>query len=178
MSSCSESYVPKPIGYYLIELPTHSYLSLPAKYPFTFEYSQGARIVDDTSKYSEPNWISIQYPAFDAEVELTYKPLTGNAEQLQKLIADSRKLVNKHQIKASAIEERVAFTQSGGKAFLFELQGQVPSQLQFYSTDSAKHFLRGALYFKTASKNDSLAPVIKYIATDIHHLIETLAWKK
>ena len=38
-------------------------------------------------------------------------------------------------------------TPSGMRVSVFELQGEVPSQFQFYTTDSTKHFFRGALYF-------------------------------
>ena len=58
-----------------------------------------------------------------------------------------------------------------------ELSGQVPSQVQFYTTDMAQHFLRGALYFNTATQNDYLAPVIAFIKEDIIHMIQTLEWK-
>jgi gliding motility-associated lipoprotein GldD len=62
-------------------------------------------------------------------------------------------------------------------ATVFELSGQVPTQIQFYVTDSTKHFIRGALYFETASKNDSLLPVIKYIGNDIVKMLKTLKFK-
>ena len=76
---------------------------------------------------------------------------------------DARKLTGKHQIKATAIDERIMQMPNGMRASVFELQGEVPSQFQFYTTDSTRHFLRGALYFKTATANDSLAPVIEYV---------------
>jgi gliding motility-associated lipoprotein GldD len=59
-----------------------------------------------------------------------------------------------------------------------ELSGEVPTQFQFYVTDSTHHFLRGALYFNTAVKNDSLAPIIEYIKSDMMHLINTLEFKQ
>jgi hypothetical protein len=37
--------------------------------------------------------------------------------------------------------------------------------------------LRGALYFRTATANDSLAPVIEYIKADMIHLLNTLEWE-
>jgi gliding motility-associated lipoprotein GldD len=58
------------------------------------------------------------------------------------------------------------------------LSGEVPSQFQFYITDSTRHFLRGALYFPTATKNDSLAPIINYIKQDMIHLLNTTRWKE
>jgi gliding motility-associated lipoprotein GldD len=59
-----------------------------------------------------------------------------------------------------------------------ELEGDVPSQFQFTVTDSAKNFLRGALYFNTKVANDSLAPAIEYMKMDMMHLINTLEWRK
>jgi len=56
------------------------------------------------------------------------------------------------------------------------LEGEVPSQFQFHVSDSTQHFMRGALYFKTATQNDSLAPVIDYLKRDIIHLLSTLRW--
>ena len=57
------------------------------------------------------------------------------------------------------------------------LQGEVPSQFQFFSTDSVHHFIRGALYFNTATKNDSLAPSIEFVKMDIIHMLNTLEWR-
>ena len=40
-----------------------------------------------------------------------------------------------------------------------------------------KHFFRGALYFRTATDNDSLAPVIEYVKTDMVRMLNTLKYK-
>jgi gliding motility-associated lipoprotein GldD len=177
-SSCEKSYLPKPRGFHYISLEKPSYIQLKGHYPYSFLVNDQATVVPDTGKYSEPYWLDIRYPRFNAEIEVTYKPLnTKDENQLSKLIRDARTLVSKHQVKASGIEENRVMTQAGNTAFIFEISGQVPSQLQFYTTDSTRHFLRGALYFKTSTKNDSLAPVIKYIAADIHQLIRSIEWK-
>jgi gliding motility-associated lipoprotein GldD len=176
--SCSDSYLPKRRGFHKIDLPTPNYISFEKNYPYSFQANESAIVKPDTTKYAEQYWVNIYYPQFDADVQITYKPLTNNINNLTTLIIDSRNLVNKHQVKASGIEEGQMLLNNGSYAYLFELQGEVPSQFQFYTTDSTNHFLRGALYFKTASKNDSLAPVIKYIANDMKHLLKTLQWKK
>jgi gliding motility-associated lipoprotein GldD len=108
---------------------------------------------------------------------LTYKDLGGDMKLLNEYIEDSRKLINKHNVKAYGIEETKMKTASGQEAFIFSLTGQVPTQFQFYTTDSSRNFIRGALYFQTATANDSLAPAIKYISQDMLHLINTLKWK-
>ena len=38
--------------------------------------------------------------------------------------------------------------------------------------------LRCALYFRTATKNDSLRPVIEHVKRDMIHMLNTLNWKK
>ena len=55
-----------------------------------------------------------------------------------KMMEDARKLTGKHEIKATAIDERILKTPSGLKASVFELSGEVPSQFQFYTTDSPR----------------------------------------
>ena len=177
--SCTEqSYVPKPKGYNRIDLPEHNYQPIEDSYPYQFEYSQYASIERDTSWMSEPYWIHLVYEDLGADVQLTYKNLNRDQQKLRELLDDSYKLTNKHQIKAYAIDESILKTPRGHTAVVAELSGEVPSQFQFFSTDSTEHFLRGALYFPTATKNDSLQPIIDYIKVDIIHLLNTLDWKE
>ncbi|HAN77196.1 MAG TPA: gliding motility lipoprotein GldD, partial [Bacteroidales bacterium] len=60
---------------------------------------------------------------------------------------------------------------------VYIIQGNTASQVQFYITDSVKHFLRGALYFSNHPNKDSLAPVVNFLTDDIVKLIETTRWK-
>ncbi|WP_255749868.1 gliding motility lipoprotein GldD [Pontibacter liquoris] len=178
MAACSAEYTPKPKGYNRIDLPTAAYQSLPAQHPYTFEYSKYAKIRPDSSGIAQPHWINIIYPQLGANVQLTYKNIGHSDKVLNSLIEDSRKLTSKHQIKAYSIEESEIKTPAGDIAAVFELTGEVPSQFQFYVTDSTEHFLRGALYFRTATANDSLAPVIEFVKKDIIHLLNTLKWRE
>ena len=116
----------------------------------------------------ERYWFALFYPEFIAEVHITYKSLNNNRDSLRANIDDAYKLTTKHQIKASSIEETILMTPNGKKVSLAELKGDVPSQFQFYTTDSTEHFLRGALYFRTATENDSLEPVIEYVKKRYH----------
>lgn len=179
LSACDQHYLPKQIGYPKIDLPKQSYVSYDsAHYPFSFEYSAAAKAFKDRSKNAEPFWVNINYPGFDADVQITYKPLNGNMALLHEYIEEVRLLTNKHNVKASSIQEQVLKTAAGNNAYIFLLSGQVPTQFQFYTTDSSKHFFRGALYFKMADRNDSLQPVIDFISKDMEHLLGTLKWKK
>lgn len=170
-------YVPKPKGYNRIDLPPVAYQPLLENHPYGFEYSKAAIVRPDTFHGALPHWIFIHYPAFNADVQLTYHPVRGDRKRLSKLIDDAYKLSSKHEIKAYGIEDSNVRLKNGKTAALIELSGEVPSQFQFFTTDSTRHFLRGALYFKTATANDSLAPVIDYVKRDLLHLLNTLEWR-
>ena len=179
LASCTSTpdFTPKPKGYNRIDLPPHRYQVLPAGHPYTFEFSQEAVIKRDSSSIALPHWLHVYYPRLHANVQITYMDVQRDRRLYNKMMEDARKLTGKHEIKATAIEERILRTPSGMRASVFELQGEVPSQFQFYTTDSTHHFLRGALYFRTATANDSLAPVIEYVKTDMERMINTLKYR-
>jgi gliding motility-associated lipoprotein GldD len=178
LASCEQSYTPKPKGYNRLILPAHEYTVLPDSLPYSFEISTAARILRDSSYIAERYWIDLFYPAITANIQITYKNLNQDQQFLRELVNDSYKLTAKHQIKAYAIEESIVKTPAGKTAVIAELEGEVPSQFQFFITDSTHNFIRGALYFRTSTKNDSLAPAIEYMKIDAMHLINTLRWKE
>jgi len=171
------NYMPKPYGYNRIILPEHTYEPLADTLPYTFEVSRQATVLTSDSPYAEKAWIDIRYPAFNAAIQITYKQIKANPKLFREYLQAAHQLTAKHQIRAYSIEEEVIQTPKGYTAVVFALTGQVPSQYQFYVTDSATHFLRGALYFHTASQNDSLAPIIEFIRQDIMHILYTLEWR-
>jgi len=175
-TSCQREYLPKPIGYNRLALPEAAYRPLPDSLPYTFEYSRHAILLDDTSAINERHWIEISYPELKATIHITYKHI-DNEKMLREFMGDAYTLTSKHQIKAYAINELITKTPDGKTAIIAELEGEVPSQFQFTMTDSSKNFLRGALYFNTRVKNDSLAPAIDYMKKDMMHIINTLQWK-
>jgi gliding motility-associated lipoprotein GldD len=177
--------VPRPKGYNRIDLPKAQYVSLEAGHPYQFEVSKFAKVIPDTVTIgnkkevfkAEPHWIYLYYPRWDAFIQITYKPLGGDKQKMKALINDAFALAYKHQGKAAGIHDYVMTTSDGRKAGLIELNGEVATSLQFFTTDSTKHFLRGAIYVKTATQNDSLAPIIRFLKQDALHLIQTLSWK-
>ncbi|WP_245859540.1 gliding motility lipoprotein GldD [Spirosoma aerolatum] len=176
--SSSDNYVPKPKGFPRLDLPPQQYKLIDPVHPYQFEYNKVARLLPDTFARSEPHWIFIHYPMFHASIQLTYKPIYNDVNRLRAMLEDSYKLAARHNIKAYAIEQKKMRLKSGLEASVIDLTGDVPSQVQFVTTDSTTHFLRGALYFNTATENDSLQPVIQYIRKDIIHLLNTLKWRK
>jgi gliding motility-associated lipoprotein GldD len=175
-SGCQREFLPKPIGYNRLLLPEPEYVPLPDSLPYFFEYSRHAKLLADTSGFSERYWIELYYPLLKSNIHITYKPIRNSEQLLKEFMNDAYTLAAKHQIKAYAIDEVIVKTPSGKTAVVVELQGEVPSQMQFTLTDSVKNFLRGALYFNTRVHNDSLKPAIEYMKKDIMHLINTFAW--
>jgi gliding motility-associated lipoprotein GldD len=97
---------------------------------------------------------------------------------LDSLIFDSRKLVNKHIQRADDIvEESVEVINPNMHGVIFSIQGNTATNYNFYVTDSARHFLRGALYFNGHTVQDSIAPAFNFVKKDVEHLIHTLHWK-
>ena len=111
---CKKTYQPKPKGYNKINLPEVSYKMLPDTFPYIFEYSNAAKILNDSSWISERYWIDVYYPYFDASIQISYKPI-HNPELMREYITDAWKLTSKHQIKAYAINEFLLKTNTGKK---------------------------------------------------------------
>lgn len=172
---CGSDSIPKPYGYYRIDLPEKQYQELDTVFPYRFSYPVYGVIVADKGKGDEKYWINIEFKKYKAKIHISYKTVNKNIESL---IEDSRKLAYKHTVKADAINEMI-FTNPEKKVFgtLYNIEGNAASQHQFYLTDSVHHFIRGALYFNVQPNKDSLAPVIDFFKKDMIHLIESLEWK-
>ncbi len=174
--SCSGNYTPKPRGYYRIEFPEKEYRLFDSIYPYTFQHPVYSVVKPDLGKNVEPFWSNIMFPTLNAQIHLSYKNIENNLFEFEE---DTRKMAFKHTIKAEVINT-IVWENSDEKVYgiLYEIKGNVASQLQFYLTDSTKHFIRGALYFNTHPNKDSLAPAVKFIRKDIDKFIETFKWKK
>ena len=87
--------------------------------------------------------------------------------------------VKNHISKADAISEQV-FSDPENKVYgiLYDLKGNTATAVQFFVTDSTRHYFRGSLYFMSEPNPDSIAPVNEFFRKDIIHMIETLRWKE
>lgn len=182
LSGCREVSVPKPRGYFRIDMPEHNYTTFEGRdnnkdnLPFTFEYPSFGRLKFDEEYRNEKGWFNIEFPAYKASLYLTYMEINHDFDELMEQTYKMN--VKNHISKADAIDEKY-FTDEKNKVYgiLYDLKGNTASAVQFYLTDSTKHFLRGSLYFAAEPDADSLNPVIGYFREDIVHLIETLRWK-
>lgn len=175
-TSCRQHHTPKPRGYFRISFPEKEYQNFDSTYPYKFQYPKYASVKADSSDNAEPYWLNILYPELNGQVHLSYKTVNNN---IYDLLEDSRRLAYKHTIKADAINEQMFYNPDKKViGILYDIKGNAASPLQFFATDSTKHFIRGSLYFNTVPNQDSLAPVISFVRDDVIRLMETIEWKK
>ena len=171
------SNVPRPRGYLRTDFPEKRYRVFDVSgFPYRFECPEYATITADTQSFNyDPYWINLQLPRYNATIHISHKKVQKN---LPELLNDTHNFVYRHVIKAEAISE-MPYLNDEQKVYgmLYELDGNVASSVQFYTTDSTRNFLRGALYFSATPNADSLAPSIAFLVKDIQHLMETLEWK-
>lgn len=175
-TGCRERLLPRPRGYYHIDLPEKHYVLYDSLCPFIFEYPSYGKLTESSEPDAEPCWFDIVFNSYRARIHISYKPVAGN---LPSLLEDTYTLVYNHTIKADAIRE-IPFSndEENVSGLLYDLRGNTATAVQFYLTDSTRHFLRGSLYFYASPNEDSLSPVISFFREDIIHLIETTRWKE
>jgi gliding motility-associated lipoprotein GldD len=176
LNSCGKTSMPKPYGYFRVDMPAHSYRMMDTlNLPYRFELPKNAVLVSRDSKDGK-FWVDIVYPDLNASIYCSYKPVTGN---LSDLLEDTRKIVYKHTIRADGISEKMYdHPEKNVHGILYDLKGNTASSVQFVLTDSTRNFFRGALYFNNVPNKDSIAPMSEYVREDIIHLMESFEWKK
>lgn len=182
-AACDEEVaVPKPRAYPRVIYPEKAYKPFEGTFcDFTFEQPVYARVERDTlffgQKPDSDCWFNLDVPALNAKIYCSYYPVS-NRKRFDELVQDAFTLTQKHNIKASYIDEMPIHRPADRvHGILFSVEGAAASSYQFFLTDSTQHFLRGALYFNTQTRPDSLAPVIDFMKKDMERLIGTLQWK-
>ena len=174
--ACDQEYNPKPRAYFRIAMPEKKYdIFNPTTCPFTFEKPIYSIVTLDTVASAEPCWYNVEWPKFKGTLYLSYKSVDGD---IKKFIEDSRALSMKHIAKASGMND-VEINAASKKVYgsYTFVKGNSASAVQFYLTDSSKHFVRGALYFYAIPNPDSIAPVLEFVEQDVRHLVNTFSWK-
>ena len=90
--SCTKDTLPKPSAFLSLTYPKKSYKKLPLKKPYSFEVLESTILIDQAN-----HWLKIKYPSLKASIDITYRPIENNIEEL---LTDAEKLVFKHTLKA------------------------------------------------------------------------------
>ncbi len=170
-----EIFSPKPRGYFRINFPEKKYRLYDSICPYKFEIPVYTQMKQDNHNGADPCWLNLEFPKYQATVHLSYKEVNNN---IATYLEDSHNFANRHQVKATGLDE-ITVVRDSAKVYglVFDIEGNTASSVQFYLTDSTKHFLRGALYFNSIPNIDSLRIVVDFIKKDILHLINTTSWK-
>ena len=176
--SCGEEErpLPKPKGYFRIDLPEKNYMNVDTLERYAFEVPGYAFLTHDPFAPQEKNWLNVEMPCFKASIHLTHKDVKGN---LGEYLEDVHTMITKHLQKANGMNDSLIINpEHKVYGMLIEMDGKgVATPLQFYLTDSTANFVRGALYFNFVPNNDSMQPVIDYLKQDIDQMINTFEWK-
>jgi len=144
LTECKNVAVPRPKGYFRIDLPVHGYVRFDEKtdqtasLPLSFEYPVYGKLSLNPGNLSEPGWFNIEFPDYKAKIHLTYIRISND---LDALIEQTYQMnVKNHIIKADAINEQM-INKPDQRVFgiLYDLKGNTATAVQFFVTDSIKH---------------------------------------
>lgn len=167
---------PKRYGYPRVELPQdYGYKAFSNDAcPFTFDYPDYGEI----SRNAEDScWVDITFPVLDLTWHLTYRNVEETGKTRGQHFEEYRRLVYKHASKASHIDAN-PFDAPSGKGTLFEIYGEVGTPEQVFLYDKTEQdIMMMSFYFRTATENDSLAPVSSYMKEEVQKMLNTFRWK-
>lgn len=171
MNSCKNDIFPKPKSYLNLEYPTVTYHRFQNDCPYSFAISKESAI-----EFKSGCRAMISYPKLNANVHITYRRVQNDLKQI---LLEADKLTTKHTVKADAIIPH-PFENKEKKVYgvLFDVQGESASNVQFHVTDSSKHVLTAALYFKVQPNYDSIFPAVEYIKNDMIKMMESFEWEE
>jgi len=178
-ASCggNHDYSPKPRGYFRIIFPKKEYQVYNTTCPFTFIYPKYAVVEPDKKAGAKPCWLNMQFTQFNGTLHLSYESIQSKKE-FNELIEDAHKLSFKHTVKATGIDEGViSYPKKKVYGIYYTIEGNAASSVQFYLTDSTKNYIRGALYFNTEPRLDSIQPVLTFVKQDVDLMIKSFRWK-
>lgn len=179
-AACGDNhdYSPKPRGYFRIIYPKKEYQDYIGGCPFTFSYPKYVTIEPDRNADAKPCWVNMQFKQFNGTLHLTYDPIL-NKKEFDALTEDARKFAFKHTVKATSIDQGIIrYADRKVYGIYYSIDGNAASSVQFYLTDSTKHYLRGSLYFNTEPRLDSIQPVLNFVKKDVDVMIKSLRWKQ
>lgn len=169
-ASCDDAY-PRQKGYVRITIPESEYRDFN-------QCSFSTLISTDALVKQIPNkdcWFRISYPSLKADLHFSYVEINNNFADL---VNSVHEIKDRHNQVATYIPEEAIFnSDSSANGISFKIQGKkAASPLNFYLTDSTKHFVTASLYFNHSPNNDSIQPIIKHILNDVDTMVYNWKW--
>ncbi|MDC7997161.1 gliding motility lipoprotein GldD [Gilvibacter sediminis] len=171
LASCQDRVVVKPAAQLRLEYPEATYAQAEFDCNYSFSVNQIAELQQRNNC-----WVNVHYPAIDATIYLTYRPVENN---LDSLLFDAQKLTYDHTVKANKILEQPRIDPINKVYGMFYMiDGDAATQSQFYVTDSINHFVTGSVYFNAKPNFDSILPAVEYLRNDVRRMMESMSWEE
>lgn len=177
----AEGPIAKPRMFPRVVFPDRNIISFENKEcDFSFEHPDYLIYGKDSIRFEEnykyPCWFDLNSKTLNTTLHFSYLKVNSQKD-LDININDAFKMVDEHNIKALARKESVIENKEAKVyGLLFEIDGNVASQLQFFLTDSTQHFIRASLYFNDKVNQDSTKIIYDFIKKDIDAMIGSFEW--
>ena len=121
--------------------------------------------------------MNMKFPQFNGTLHLSYETITSK-KVFDELIEDSHSFAFKHTVKSTGINQAlIYYPQNKIFGIYYTINGNAASSAQFFLTDSTHNYIRGALYFNSEPKLDSIQPVLDFVKKDMDVMIKSFRWK-
>ena len=177
LTSCHSNYSPKPTAYPRISYPQNGYLTCHPPYLITFEYPAIAKLESPNDQTTGGHWINLNFERFRATLFTSY--FQESKEKIQQHILENESILEKETPPFAHIHKQ-EYLSSDKKitGYLYEIDGNTASPVQFILTDNQQQLFRGALYFDYIPNRDSIVDILDGLKGDIRYLMESFRFKK
>lgn len=178
-----EAAYPRPRAYPQVEYPQRNYVQFDTSFcNFSFQYPdymEVQRKEDEFHADLDECWFDLNIPSLNGHINFTYRPLTGEENELYNIFSDAHRLSSEHNKRArSNLDYDINDPKRAVYGVLYEIEGHSASSFQYTVTDSVNHVLRASLYFRSTPEPDSMAPIIDFVRKDMTYMLNTLQWQK
>lgn len=179
LSACEEEYVPfaRKHAFPRLELPaTTAYQVFENEAcPFTFEFPENSTV---SRNKTDSCWVDISLEQYDATIHVNGRNIPRSGRPLEVHQEEHRRLIYNHSVKAARIVPE-ALALSNGSGVKYEMVGEVGTPMQvFFHDPTGEESIVMSFYYRSAMKNDSLAPVTAYLKGQLDHLLQSIDWKE
>jgi len=172
-NSCRQDYTPKPLAWPRLTYPESKYqktVGLP--YPISFEYPDFATLEIIKNNKKGGNWINLRFNNLHATLFTSY--FNANKKEIQQRILENEVILYNQLPPYSQVnKQEFQSDKSVIKGYIYEINGNTASPVQFILTDQRNQLFRGVLYFNEIPNRDSIQDLLDGISTDIRYLMES-----
>jgi gliding motility-associated lipoprotein GldD len=172
VSSCHRNEMPKPYAYPRLTYPVSTYLTFSAPdYDCRFEYP--AQFVPTRKKGGGVGnqWIDFRFDRYGITLYTSYMKSTSRALVKEQVHQHEALLEKKIPPYASVRKRTIQSKKEPVSLFLYEVDGNSATPLEFLITDNEYRIFSGKVLFDEIPDRDSLADIMNGLSKDMLHLM-------